>query len=89
MRAAQAIEHVTRQVREAFEDDVAAVIIEDAEMFEVAARQLGRDADAEEVTAIVAAIAADVDDGLADWLTETAESPAAWFYKQTKERTLA
>lgn len=86
MRAAQAIDHVTRQVHEAFEDDVAEAILGDAEMFEAAARRLGRGADAEEVTAIVADIAAGVDEGLADWLTGVARSPAGWFYKQIKER---
>lgn len=82
MRAAQALDHVTRSVRDAFEPDVAEAIIGDSEMFEAAARRLGRDTDPTEVTAI----AGDVDDGLADWLTETADSPAGWFYRQINER---
>lgn len=85
MRAAQAIEVVTNQVREAFDDDVAKAIINDREMFAVAATRLGRDATPKEVAEIVAGIASEVDDGLADWLATGAVSPAAWFYKQITE----
>lgn len=86
MRAAAAIEHTTAQVREAFEKDVADAIINDAELFEAAARLLGRDATPQQVTDTVREIAGTVDDGLADWLTEVAEAPGGWFYRQVTDR---
>lgn len=87
MRAAQAIERVTAQVREMFHTDVGEAIIGDTELFEAAARLLGREADTEqEITDAIAAIADGIDDGLADWLVESAEAPGGWFYSQSRNR---
>jgi hypothetical protein len=86
MRAAQAIEFVAAQVRNAFDDDVAEAIVGDAEMFEVAARHLGQQAGTtEKISAVVEEIAGDTDDGLADWLVERADSPGGWFYRQVTD----
>ncbi|MEU4576161.1 hypothetical protein [Nonomuraea sp. NPDC023979] len=63
-------------------DDVAqAFQLGDDGMYEALVRKLGRHCDtAEQVDAVIAAVAASIDDGLADWLTENAESPIGWLY---------
>jgi hypothetical protein len=88
MRAAQAIEatkDLLRQRLAAGKTDVAEAIIGDTEMFEIAARDLGQmSATPGDLDRLITAIAADIDDGLADWLTGTADSPGAWFYTRTQ-----
>jgi hypothetical protein len=87
MRAVQALEVVTAKVREVFDADVAEAIVGDEEMFGVAARFLGRETGTQEdAAAVVAEVAGAVDDGLADWLVEVAESPGGWFYSQVTKR---
>ncbi|MFV2179459.1 hypothetical protein ACFHW2_37345 [Actinomadura sp. LOL_016] len=85
MRAAQTLDHLTTQIRKAFDGDVADAILADTDLIESAAR-LCKDATADDVTATVREIASDVNDGLADWLVETASAPGGWFLAQLCDR---
>ncbi|OLT12943.1 hypothetical protein BJF79_03320 [Actinomadura sp. CNU-125] len=85
MCALQATQHLATEIRDSFDSDVADAILADTDPLEVAAR-LCKDATADDVTATVKAIASDIDDGLADWLVEQADSPAAWFCGQVRDR---
>jgi hypothetical protein len=84
VRSAQALECLTSSVRKTFDADVAEALIADAEMFDAAAR-LASSTSADELDAIVSAIAQTTDDGLSDWLVETADSPAGWLYGQLNQ----
>ncbi|MGP4027268.1 hypothetical protein [Actinomadura sp. 3N407] len=87
MCEAQAVEYVTARVRAMFHTDVGEASIGDTELFEAAARLLGREADTEqEIAGAIADIAADIDDGLADWLAESADAPCGWVYSQGRNR---
>ncbi|MGJ6962545.1 hypothetical protein ACSDR0_11610 [Streptosporangium sp. G11] len=69
-----------------FPDDVAAAITADSVAMAAAIHLAGQAATTpEELTTLIAAIAADVDDRLADWLTDRAEAPAAWLAAQIRD----
>lgn len=83
MRAAEARKTLANQIAAHFASDVAEAFTADQTMYEQCARKLGHNVvGADEMQAVIKAIAEGVDDGLADWLAENAESPAGWLYAQ-------
>uniref|UniRef100_UPI003F494434 hypothetical protein n=1 Tax=Streptosporangium sp. CA-256172 TaxID=3240076 RepID=UPI003F494434 len=86
MRAHLIPDLLTEAIRTHFPDDVAEAITADTEPMAAAIHLAGQAASSpEELTALIAAIAADVDDRLADWLAERAENPAAWLATQIRD----
>lgn len=80
MRAHLLAEHVTTAIKDAFEPDVAEAITTDEPMFNALVRRLSRDYDTPQaITRAIIQIADSLDDGTADWLVESANSPAGWF----------
>lgn len=87
MRAKEIPAVLEAAVRKHFPEDVAAKINGDHEdALAAAARNAGYAADTpEDLDGLIKAIAADVDDRLADWLADDAEAPAAWLASQIRD----
>jgi hypothetical protein len=87
MRAKEIPDLLEAAVREHFPDDVAQAITGDhADALAAAARNAGYAADnPDDLDALVKAVAADVDDRLADWLVDEADAPAAWLAAKIRD----
>jgi hypothetical protein len=83
MRAATATDALTSAVRTHFAADVADVITSDQDMFDQCARWVvGHVSDPDQLYTLIAALAQDTADSTRDWLVESADSPAGWFYSR-------
>uniref|UniRef100_UPI003F49AAB3 hypothetical protein n=1 Tax=Nonomuraea sp. CA-251285 TaxID=3240002 RepID=UPI003F49AAB3 len=88
MRKAQAREALHRAITGHFNAsngraDVAETLASDDGMFDAIAAKFARHCETpEQVNAVIAAVAAEVDDGMADWLTEDADSPTGWLWAE-------
>lgn len=73
---------VTDLVTKLFDADVAEAFIS-GDLFPAVIRKLNTvDGTESGITRILTGIAADLDDGTADWLVEYADSPSGWLYSR-------
>ncbi|MEU4234364.1 hypothetical protein AB0F17_59665 [Nonomuraea sp. NPDC026600] len=86
MRAKEIPAVLEAAVREHFPEDVAQAITGDADALGAAVYHASYAADTpDDLEALIKAIAAEVDDHLADWLVSAAAAPAAWLASQIRD----
>ena len=84
MRMSTLMPFLADLVKECFDADVAEAFIADADMLSAVGRKLNNETDGtrEGITRAVKQVADELDDGTADWLVETADSPSGWLYSR-------